>query len=78
MKDPQLAYVIIAALLRYWPATITSKQALAFKRRRMVCRGILWLFLKFYFLDISCGWFPFGFPQKRPNTSTLRNLWHRK
>ncbi|CAJ1342897.1 unnamed protein product [Effrenium voratum] len=28
MKDPQLAYVIIAALLRYWPATITSKQVL--------------------------------------------------
>ncbi|CAE7444088.1 B'ETA [Symbiodinium sp. KB8] len=27
-KDPRLAYVIITSMLRYWPATITSKQVL--------------------------------------------------
>mmetsp|Transcript_61406 Transcript_61406/g.143766 ORF Transcript_61406/g.143766 Transcript_61406/m.143766 type:complete len:398 (+) Transcript_61406:65-1258(+) len=27
-KDPSLAYVIITSLLRYWPASITSKQVL--------------------------------------------------
>ena len=55
MKDPQLAYVIIAALLRYWPATITSKQALAFKRRRMVCRQSGYFG---HFLWLVSFWFP--------------------
>ncbi|CAE7460075.1 B'THETA [Symbiodinium natans] len=27
-KDPRLAYVILTSMLRYWPATITSKQVL--------------------------------------------------